>query len=278
MTLMISSNELLPFIATKQYKQFKETCDFVRKRRKIGLAYGEAGAGKSSAARRYANEQPALAINGVSPIFYLELEQTDKTDRAFYNTLVGEILRQPPENVTAKVAASEAKRLLEKYQYDFLIIDEFHFLQDSGLEAVRTLWDKTGIPIMLITMTQFRGMLQKTKHLQLHSRIVRFLRFDRLEQKQIQRQLLPHVAADAHITFDPDQEDADKILAALFAATQGNFRKIMKVLDQANELIALSIEAHQTHLAGRLKKDPPSILRFDANIIREAAAMTEDIP
>src|SRR5262245_50754979 len=118
MTLMLASEELLPFIVTRQYKQFQETCDFVRKRRKIGLAYGEAGTGKSSAARRYAAEQPALAMNGLSPVFYIELEQTDKTDRAFYNAMVGAILRQPPENVTAKVAGNEAKRLLEKYQYD----------------------------------------------------------------------------------------------------------------------------------------------------------------
>lgn len=278
MTLIAATEELLPFVQTRQYKEFKDTCDFVRKRRKIGLTYGQAGAGKSSAARRYAAEQPPLAINGVSPVFYTELEQTDKTDRAFYNALVGAILRQPPENVTAKVAASEAKRLLEKYQYDFLIIDEFHFLQDSGLEAVRTLWDKTGIPIMLITMTQFRGVLQKTKHLQLHSRIIRFLAFDSLTEKQIQRDLLPRVATDAHIAFDPAQEDAADIVATLYAATHGNFRRIMKVLDQANELISLSIERHEMRVAAHPKKDPPPIRRFDAEVIREAAAMTEDIP
>jgi DNA transposition AAA+ family ATPase len=278
MTLTATSEELLPFIATRQYKQFKETCDFVRKRRKIGLAYGEPGTGKSSAARRYVAEQPAMAMNGVSPAFYLELEQSDKTDRAFYNTLVGAILRQPPENVTAKVAANEAKRLLDKYRYDFMIFDEFHFLADSGLEAVRTLWDKTGIPTMLITMTQFRGVLQKTEHLQLHSRIIRFLSFDRLDGKQIRQELLPKIALNAHITFDPDQGDAEDIVAALLAATQGNFRKIMKVLDQANELIELSIEENQLHQAKQRKGDPPPIQAFNANVIREAATMTEDIP
>jgi hypothetical protein len=180
--------------------------------------------------------------------------------------------------VTAKVAANEAKRLLDKYRYDFMLIDEFHFLADSGLEAVRTLWDKTEIPIMLITMTAFRGVLQKTKHLQLHSRVIRFLSFDRLDAKQIQKELLPKITVNAHIAFDPDQSDADAIVAALLAATQGNFRKIMKVLDQANELIALSIEDHQLHQAKQRKGDPPPILPFNADVIREAAAMTEDIP
>jgi hypothetical protein len=131
---------------------------------------------------------------------------------------------------------------------------------------------------MLITMTQFRSVLQKTKHLQLHSRISRFLSFDRLDEKQIQKELLPRIAVNAHIAFDPDQTDAQAIVAALLAATQGNFRKIMKVLDQANELIALSIEEHQLHQAKQRKGDPPPILPFDANVIREAATMTEDIP
>jgi hypothetical protein len=52
----------------------------------------------------------------------------------------------------------------------------------------------------------------------------------------------------------------------------------MKILDQANELIALSTEAHEAHVAARLKKDPPPILHFNAGVISETAAMTEDIP
>ncbi|MDP9313732.1 MAG: ATP-binding protein [Chloroflexota bacterium] len=270
-------NELLPFVKTRQYKQFKETCDFVRSRRKIGLAYGEAGTGKSSAARQYATEQPPLAVNGVSPVFYLELEQTDKTDRAFYNTLVGAILHQPPENVTAKVASNEAKRLIDKYQFDMIILDEFHFLQDSGLEAVRTLWDKIGIGIMLVTMTQFRSVLQKTKHLQLHSRIIRFHPFDRLDEKQIRRELLPRVTTNSGITFDPEQKDADEIIQALLKATQGNFRRIVKVLDEASYLIELSIEENQLYEAGRIKQQPQPILQFSAEVILEAAARTEDM-
>jgi hypothetical protein len=75
--------------------------------------------------------QPLNPLNGQSAVFYFELEQTDKTDRAFYNAFVGELLREEPGNVTAKVAANETRRLLKKYQYEFIIIDEFQFLQDS---------------------------------------------------------------------------------------------------------------------------------------------------
>jgi DNA transposition AAA+ family ATPase len=270
-------SELVPFISTRQYKKFKETCDFVRKRRKIGLIYGEPGAGKSSAARKYVAEQPALTVNGLSPIFYIDLEQTDKTDRAFYNTLVAAITHQAPENVTAKVAGTEAKRLLEKYRYEMIIIDEFHFLQDSGLEAVRTLWDKTGIPMILITMTMFKGVLQKPKHLQLHSRIIRFLSFDRLTKEQIARDLLPNVDVHSHIVFDRDQADAEEIVTTLYETTQGNFREITKILDQANELIELSIQAVAVHTAVGSKKPAPALQRFNADVIRDAAGMTKDV-
>ena len=42
---------------------------------------------------------------------------------------------------------------------------------------------------------------------------------------------------------------------------------------QANELIGLSFEAHETYMAARLKKDPPPILRFDANVTAARAVI-----
>lgn len=270
-------SELLPFVSTRQYKMFKATCDFIRARRKIGLVYGDAGAGKSSAARRYAREQSPTIANGLSPVFYLELEQTEKTDRALYNTMVAAIRRESAENVTAKVAGDEAKRLLNKYQYDFIIIDEFQFLQDSGLEAVRTLWDKTQIPILLITMTEFKGVLQKPKHKQLHSRIIRFLPFDKLDKKQIKKDLLPQIDTHSHIVFDAQQQDADTIVDALYATTRGNFREIMNVLAEADHLIYLSERAVEIHTASRSSKPVPLVRNFDVETIREAAEMTMDM-
>lgn len=270
-------HELVPFIATSQYKMFQATCNFIRARRKMGLIHGDAGAGKSSAARRYAREQPPMVANGLSPVFYIELEQTEKTDRALYNAFVATIRREPAANVTAKVAGDEAKRLLDKYQYEFIIIDEFQFLQDSGLEAVRTLWDKTHIPILLITMTYFKGVVQKPKHKQLHSRIIRFLPFDQLDKKQLKRDVLSHIDAHAHIVFDPDQADADTIVEALYTTTRGNFREIMKILDQANALIELSKQAVEVHSTKRLCTPAPSVCRFDIELIREAAEMTMDM-
>lgn len=278
MTIFSSNAEgLVPFIATTQYKKFKETCDYVRRKRAMGLTHGEAGAGKSRATLRYVEEQARMAVNGESPVFYLHLEQTDKTDRAFYNALVATIIRQPPENVTATVAGNEAKRLLVKYQYEFLIIDEFQFLMDSGLEAVRTLWDKLNIPMMFITMTAFTGKLSKAKYKQLHSRIIKVLPFDSLTKDQIKGELLPSLDKHAHLTFSPTQEDAEEIVDTLFKATSGNFRDIIKILDQANELIELSILARRYALEKNPDETPPELAVFDAELIRDAAEMTKGL-
>jgi hypothetical protein len=273
--MTVTTNKLLPFVVTRQYKIFADACDYVRQKQKMGLIHGEAGSGKSSAAHQYVAAQPLNPLNGQSAVFYFELEQTDKTDRAFYNAFVGELLREEPGNVTAKVAANETRRLLKKYQYEFIIIDEFQFLQDSGLEAVRTLWDKTGIPILLITMTGFTGILKKQRHLQLSSRIVRWQRFDGLTDKQIKRDLLPNVSTHSHISFQSDQEDATAIVEALMKTTTGNFRRIVSVLEQADELIELSkIDNERAIAAG--KKEIPAILDFDVELIHEAAAMCSD--
>lgn len=276
MTIFSSNAEdLVPFIITKQYKEFKDTCDYVRRKRAMGLTHGEPGAGKSRAALRYVEEQERMALNGESPVFYLHLEQTDKTDRAFYNALVAAIIRQPPENTTATVAGNEAKRLLVKYQYEFLIIDEFQFLMDTGLEAVRTLWDKVHIPMMFITMSEFTGKLRKAKYKQLHSRIRKVLSFDALKEAQIMNDLLPNLDTHSHLAFSPTQDDAAEILAMLVKATSGNFRDIIKILDQANELIDLSILARQHALETKPDRELPEITIFDAALIRDAAEMTK---
>ncbi len=278
MTIFSSNAEgLVPFIATKQYKEFKEICDYVRRKRAMGLIHGKAGAGKSRAALRYVEEQGRMAVNGESPVFYIHLEQTDKTDRAFYNALVATILKQPPENTTATVASNEAKRLLIKYQYEFVFIDEFQFLQDSGLEAVRTLWDKLHIPMMFFTMTEFTGKLVKARYDQLRTRIVKVFPFDTLKIEQIKRDLLPNLDKHAHLTYSPTQDDAEAIAKTLFKVTGGNFRDIIKILDQANELIELSLLARKHVLKTKPDEAPPDLYTFDAQLIIEAAEMTKGL-
>src|SRR5690242_3586295 len=133
--------DLLSFIETSQFMDFAMGCDDARKYRVMMLATGETGAGKSAAARRYVDSRKRMTGNGQSPSLYVQLAPSDKTDRALNNTLIASITRQPREDRSAAVARAELIRLVGKYGYDSLFLDEGGYMLESGYEEVRTLHD-----------------------------------------------------------------------------------------------------------------------------------------
>ncbi len=274
--MAIDEGGLLPFILTEQYLQLREICEYARRFRVLGLIYGEAGAGKTKAAQRYVREQPLITANGQSSVLYFQLAQSDKTDRAFLNALVAAITGLPQKNLTAAVAMAEAQRLLQKYRYVAIIVDEVGFLQESGLEAIRTLHDQTTLPIILITMPNLVDKLER--YPQFYSRISQFLCFESLTKADIRHKVLPNVALRSHISFDPQQEDASEIVAALYKAAGGtkgqraSFRDVVHILQQANEL--LQIESERRALEDNPDEQPP-MSPFDAAFIDLAATFAK---
>jgi DNA transposition AAA+ family ATPase len=274
-----SFEDTIPFIATQQYLMFQSACNYARRRRKMALVWGDAGTGKSRAARQFISRLPLNPANGQPPVLYVELEQNDKTDRALYNVLISAITGQPAGNLLAKPAGEEAKRLITKYRYDTIIFDEFGFLQDSGLEAVRTLWDKIQLSMIFITMPERVAKLQQPKYKQFYSRLARIERFDGLTPTQIMEYLLPRVAQDSYLSFESGQEDAEQIVKELYTVTSGNFREIMKVLDQANEIIRLSQRKREREIAeGKGISQCTKLPVFDVGLIQAAASATKDLP
>lgn len=267
---------LLPFIRTYQYKKFVETCYKVMARRRFGLVYGYAGAGKTWAALQFAAEQPIMTANGQSPVLYVQFAQSDKTDRAVYNTMVATITNQTPRNDTTSVAGAELVRLLRKYCYTLIILDEVGFLQDSGLEAVRTLYDKTNLPIILITMPEYVYRVQRFK--QVYSRIARRLPFENVTDEQIKHEILVRVDEASHITFDPNQEDADEIVEALYLGSDhGSFRDMIHILEEASDLIAKSIAYCERESTKNPKKKTMKPRTFDVDLIRDAIMNSKGI-
>jgi DNA transposition AAA+ family ATPase len=274
-----SFEDTVPFIKTEQYKKFHTVCNYARCRRKMALVWGEAGTGKSRAARQFVSCLPLNPANGQPPVLYVELEQNDKTDRALYNVLISAINGQPAGNLMAKPAGEEAKRLITKYRYDTIIFDEFGFLQDSGLEAVRTLWDKIQLSMIFITMPERIAKLQQPKYKQFYSRLARIERFDGLTRTQIQEDLLPRVAQSSYLSFESGQEDAKEIVNELYTVTSGNFREIMKVLDQANEIIRINQRRRERKIAaGENISQCEEIPVFDVGLIQTATSATKDLP
>jgi len=270
---------LLPFVETEQFQDFTIACDYARAHQSVALVYGPAGAGKTVSAIRYRDAQPLITANGLSPILYFQLTPADKTDRAFYNSLVEAMTRHPDQHRSAAAALAEAKRLLHKYRYEALIIDEVGFLLESGLEAVRTLHDQADLPIILITMPQLIERLEK--YPQFYSRIARFQEFGQLTQEQIRYAVLPGVSKQSHIAFDFEQKDAEEIVAALYEGAGGSdergasFRDIGHILATANDLIEESIQLRDAFIAENLGKKHPKIERFDASLIRKAVTRSK---
>jgi CheY-like chemotaxis protein len=269
-----SCKAFLPFVKTNQYHEFTSVCNYVQKYRRMGLIYGLPGAGKTQSAFQYMHEKQLTTDTG-APILYLPLGEGDKNRRAFYHRILTVIRDQAEPAQTAAVAEKETIQLLKTHGYDMIIIDECSFMEESGLETVRTLHDKTTIPIVLITIS---GKISKIKNLpQLNSRISYQLEYNLLSQQQIKDYIIPKIKTEPVFDFPPSEEEA--IVDMLFLASGGqehpekgaDFRNIIHLLEWSNDFIlSWKREAEKTH-------DPTKIKQFNADVLHLAAHYTKGI-
>src|SRR5262245_2706017 len=149
----ITAANILPFIELNQHLDLVAMCDFARLYRYMTLLIGPAGAGKTVSAKRYRDEQPLMTANGQSPILYFQLARGEENHKAFYRRVIEAITRIPyQKRLSAADLIGEAKRLLRRYEYELIIVDEIGNMNNDGLEGARTLYDETGIPIVFIGM------------------------------------------------------------------------------------------------------------------------------
>jgi type II secretory pathway predicted ATPase ExeA len=289
------------FVETEQYDDIEYICEYAIHHRIIALIVGDAGIGKSLAARHFVNSQPLITANGRSPVLYVQLKQSDKTDRTVLNALVAAINGQPQRRDTAAVAMAEVRRLIQKYRIQEIIIDEAGYLEDSGLKAVLTLYDPGEgddalIPVVLIITPDYKDKIERLP--QLNSRIAQRLELSRLEKAVIGELILPNVSNESHITFSPEQADAKEIINELFTASGGTdqnagaiFRDLVDILIASHTIIQESVEDNAFQMEMRQlfeedperfhleypgeevpEGDPPEPMRFSVDVIRIAAA------
>jgi hypothetical protein len=268
---------ILPFIETDQYIDFVDTCEYVRKYKWMALVFGYGGAGKTASALRYRAEQPVMTANGQSPVLYFQLTRGDTTHRAFNNRVVEAITGIPNQNRTSSAALAEAKRLIKKYGYELLISDEISWLDEGGLEAARTLYDVTGLPIVFITMPRvYRRIESDERYDTFYSRLADVREFGLLTIEHIKTLVLPNLSPHAHLRFDSSCTDIDAMAEELYVATGGSenrgavFRELVQMLERCSHLILESIEIRVQYLRDYPEKAPPPIRRFDIDLIREA--------
>jgi DNA transposition AAA+ family ATPase len=152
----------IPIVKTTVYKNLFEIARTCHMRRKIGIAYGPAGIGKTRAVFAYVKENPGVILVEVDPV-YSERDML----RSFYRTLFSGDQRgsvhEMFEAVVARLAGT--KRMI--------IIDEAEYLRPNALDLLRRIWDKAHVGILMVGLERLRANLvgDRRNFAQLFSRV-----------------------------------------------------------------------------------------------------------
>ena len=152
----------IPIVKTTVYKNLFEIARTCHMRKKIGIAYGPAGIGKTSAVFAYVKENPGVILVEVDPV-YSERDML----RSFYRTLFSGDQRGSVHEMFEAVVTrlSGTKRMI--------IIDEAEYLRPNALDLLRRIWDKARIGILMVGLERLRANLvgDRRNFAQLFSRV-----------------------------------------------------------------------------------------------------------
>lgn len=235
-------------IKTKEYRRFAEFCDACKRDRYIGVCYGPPGVGKTFSAGQYAH--------------WPEIEGLLKSTRGrfhssphvrTYDTIV---YTAPVENSAKSVDRGVLKArdhlwhsihwsypdddaALDELPDDFtqlIIVDEADRLKLLGLEQLRSIFDNTGIALILIGMPGIQKRL--ARYPQLYSRIGFVHEFRPLSQDEIifliEKRLLNSQKLDMGDFTDKEA------LSAVLRITHGNFRLLNRLLAQIKRILEIN--------------------------------------
>ena len=146
-------------------------------------------------------------------------------------------LRDPPERSAPPLSwpASSQTHWIEPAE--LVVIDEADRLRTSSLEEVRDLFDRTGVPVVLVGMPGIEKRL--ARHAQLYSRVgfvhaYRPLRPDELGRLLDERWSDLAPGLPRHCSAD------EEVISAIVRMTAGNFRLVTRLLDQIRRILMLN--------------------------------------
>ncbi len=146
------------FVKTKNVKEFIALMNRLENRPpnlpKIGLIYGEPGLGKTNAILWWALQNNAVIVTAKNKM----------TVRWFLSDLVEELGENP--DYYCSDLFKQAVRLLVANPRT-IIVDEIDYLtsQQSVIETLRDLHDRTGVPVLMVGMAMADKKLSRYKHL-----------------------------------------------------------------------------------------------------------------
>lgn len=208
------------FAMTGNVELFLALADSLEKRDRgvdgMGLVFGEPGLGKTKTAIWYADK--------VNAVYYRAKEHT--TLRSLLEGIVVE-LGQAPMFRTSDLY-SQAKTALCEYSRP-VIVDEIDYLagQGKGLQTLRDLADETGVPVIMIGMSDAERKVKRFHHL--YDRLqAHIMRFKPLYEDDVKR----FVDQVCDVSLD------DSAISQVYELSGGKLRKIIAELYRLERLAA----------------------------------------
>jgi len=243
------------FITTKEHRRFVEFANAVRKHRYIGLCYGAACVGKTLSARRYAHwdiaepflEECTARVDPAAP----EIRETLARSRTvFYTPTVLETLRNLCESLSNLIGRAEDsidehlhrdkpdyRGSKSKGLVEILIFDEAERLSMTALEFIRTIFDRTGVGVILVGMP---GMEKRiSRYQQLYSRVGFAHHYRALTGDKLSFVLTRHWRSLGINLDEADFTDAQAI-ASIARLTSGNFRLLHRLFIQIERIMKIN--------------------------------------
>ena len=207
-----SARIVMPFVPTATARKITETVRLAHIEGEITVVYGEAGLGKTIALKQYSKDHSDAVLIEVDPGYTAKVLLEDLCSKLSVN--VRGNLHELLEAVINKL--QDSGRLI--------IIDEAELLPYRALEVLRRIHDKTGIGIVLAGMPRLIANLRgkRGEFVQLYSRIAFALNLgNRLPELDVFS-----IAG----SVDLDTRDPDEVNKALYEVSNGNTRRLSKLL------------------------------------------------
>jgi hypothetical protein len=152
----------IPVVKTSVFRNLFDVAHICHVTKKIGIAYGPAGIGKTKAVHEYCKENPGVILIEADPVY----SERDLF-RALYRTLIG----GEPQGSIHEMFEACVKRLSGTKR--MIIVDEAENLPYKALELLRRVWDKAHIGVLMVGMERLRSNLigKQREYAQLFSRV-----------------------------------------------------------------------------------------------------------
>ena len=214
----------IPFIVTRQVKEVASVCNALIESRDMGIIYGEPGVGKSITASHITEK---WTKKGSLRVIYTEAD-VGSTAVGIAKKLLNLITDLRPAN--AADAARIIENLSSKQQFDLIIVDEAERLNQRCLEMLRSIYDRTKIPVLLIGMTDLLRHLRS--HKKFYSRISIAFHYEPLSYQQLSEYL-----GQLHpLLKDIDSVLEKELLDFIYQYSRGEFRRIIQMVKQAERV------------------------------------------